>query len=80
MLISFQTMVLNYVRKTERQFWSKDAMRPAVEVTEGHTVEQRLYFDLISIQTSLCSVHVEQVIDNKAHPKVDEEKKSVTEM
>jgi hypothetical protein len=55
-------------------------MRPAVEVTEGHRVEQLLYFDLISIQTSLCSVHVEQVIDNKAHPKVDEEMKSVTEM
>jgi hypothetical protein len=46
-------------------------VRCAVEVT-GRTVEQLLYFDFISIQTSPC-VHVEQDLKNKAHPKVDEE-------
>jgi hypothetical protein len=48
-------------------------MRRAVEVTEGHTVEQLQYFDLISIQTRPCSVHDEPDIKNKDHPKVDEE-------
>jgi hypothetical protein len=69
-------MIRNYVRKTERQCWSEDAVRCAVEVT-GRTVEQLLYFDFISIQTSSC-VHVEQDVKNKAYPKVDEEIKSVT--
>jgi hypothetical protein len=54
-------------------------MRRAVEVI-GRTLEQLLYFDLISIQTSHCSVHVEQHIKNKAHPEVDEENKSVSAM
>jgi hypothetical protein len=73
-------MICNYVRKTERQYWSEDAMRRAVEVTEGHTVELLLYFDLNPIQTSPCSVHVEQDIKNKAHPKVDQEIKRVSAM
>jgi hypothetical protein len=73
-------MIRNYVRKTERKFLSEDSMRLAVEVIEGHTVEQRLYFDLISIQTSLCSVHVKKDIKNKAHLKVDEDIKSVSAM
>jgi hypothetical protein len=55
-------------------------MRRAVEVTEGHTVEKLLYFDLISIQTRPCSVHGEQDIKNEALPKVDIEIKSVCAM
>jgi hypothetical protein len=43
-------------------------MRRAVEVTEGRRLELLLYFDLNPIQTSPCSVHVEQDIKNKAHP------------
>jgi hypothetical protein len=48
-------------------------MRHAVEVIEEHKVEQLLCFDLVSIETSPCSVHVEQDIKSKAHSKVDEE-------
>jgi hypothetical protein len=55
-------------------------MRRAVEVIQVHKVEQLLYFDPISIQTSPCCVHIEQDIKNKAHPKVDEEIKCVTAM
>jgi hypothetical protein len=40
-------------------------MRHAVEVIEVHKVEQLLYFDLISIQTSPCCVHIEQDIKKK---------------
>jgi hypothetical protein len=58
----------------------KDSMRRAVEATEEYKAEQLLYFDLIFIQTSACSVHVEQDIKNKAHPKGDEEIKSVSVM
>jgi hypothetical protein len=58
-------MIRNCVWKTDRQCWSEDAMRRAVEVIEGHAVELLLYFDLISIQTSPCCVHVEQEIKNK---------------
>jgi hypothetical protein len=58
---------------------SEDSMCRAVEATE-HKAEQLLYFDLISIQTSACSVHVEQAIKNKVHPKGDEEIKSVSAM
>jgi hypothetical protein len=47
-------------------------------VTEGHTVAQLLYFDLISIQTIPYSVKDEQDITNEALPKVDEEIKSVS--
>jgi hypothetical protein len=47
---------------------------------EGHTVEQLLCFDLISIQTRPCSVHDQQDIKNEALPKVDEEIKSVSAM
>jgi hypothetical protein len=79
-MLYFVSMFRNYVKKTERQCWSEDAMRRAVEVIEGHTVELLLYFDLISIQTNPCSVDVEQDIKNKVHPKVDEEIKSVTAM
>jgi hypothetical protein len=71
-------MVRNYVGKTELQCWSEDAMRRAVEVIEGHRVEQLLCFDLISIQTRPCSVHGQQDIKNEALPKVDEEIKSVS--
>jgi hypothetical protein len=70
-------VIRNYVRKTDRQCCSDDAMRHAVEVTEGHTVEQLQYFDLMSIQTRPCSVHDEPDIKNKDHPKVDEESKCV---
>jgi hypothetical protein len=49
-------------------------------VTEGYTVEQLLYFDLISIQTIPYSVNDEQDITNEALPKVDEEIKSVSAM
>jgi hypothetical protein len=55
-------------------------MRRAIEETEGRTVKQLLYFDLISIQTNACSVHDEQDIRHKAHPKVDKEIKSVSAM
>jgi hypothetical protein len=55
----------------------KDAMRRAVEVIEERAVERLQHFDLISIQTSPCSVHDEQGIKNKAHPKVDEEMKVI---
>jgi hypothetical protein len=37
-------------------------MLRAVEVIEEHKVEQLRYFDLVSVQTSPCSVHVEQDI------------------
>jgi hypothetical protein len=55
-------------------------MRRAIEVTEGRTLEQLLYSDLISIQTRLCSTHDEQHIKKEALPKVDEEIKSVSAM
>jgi hypothetical protein len=45
-------------------------MSRAVEVIEGHSVEQLLYFDLISIQTGPCSVRDEQDVKNEASPKV----------
>jgi hypothetical protein len=48
-------------------------MRHAVEAIGEHKVEQLLCFDLVSIETSPCSVHVEQGIKSKAHSKVDEE-------
>jgi hypothetical protein len=64
--------------KNQRQCWSEDAMRRSVEVFARRTVEQPLCFDLISIHTSPCSVHNEQDTKNKAHPKVDEEIKSVS--
>jgi hypothetical protein len=73
-------MVCKYVRKPERQCWSDDAVCRAIEVTEGRTVEQLLYFDLISIQTRLCSAHDEEDIKNEALWKVDEEIKSVSAM
>jgi hypothetical protein len=41
----------NCVKKVERRCWSEDAMRRAVEVIEGHTVEQLVYFDLIFIRS-----------------------------
>jgi hypothetical protein len=50
-------MIRNYVRKTERQCSSEDAMRRAVEVTEEHEVELLIYFDLTSIQIRPYSVH-----------------------
>jgi hypothetical protein len=46
-------------------------------VIEERAVEHQQHFDLISIQTSPCSVHDEQGIKNKAHPKVDEEMKVI---